>query len=833
MKLRVIISILACLAFLATSIGGFLFKSSLGKRVDEEASIRAEQLVEDIAGDVTSHVEVYLRSLGFISKEKELRKALMHESAEAINNANILLDQIFNSLEVMEACYLMDSEGNTIASSNRNSPKSFVGKNYSFRPYFRNAINGSSSVYMALGVTSNRRGVYYSHPVYVEGRSAPLGVLVLKENVEHLNERLERPYEGIMMITGLNRMVFFSNMEEWLYRPLWKLTPAEMDEVAESRQFGNGPWEWTGVIKSGGHHAFDSGGKEYHLHESDVDALSDWRVSYLHDHEQIIASIGGDVLKQTGIMVLVISLIVGVLVLYLYRLAHNDISMRKKAEAALKESEAKFKTLSTLSPVGIYLTDAEGKCIYVNEKWMQMSGLRLEEALGDGWVNSVHPDDREGLFSDWSRMVESGGEWGKEYRFIKRKGEVTWVYGLATKFIGVSGEVEGYIGVNTDITENKEAEDALKESEERFKAIYDNAMDGILIADVDNKKFFTGNQRMCDMLGYTKEELFLLKVTDIHPEKDIPYVLEQFERQAKGEIKLAGDIPVLRKDGGIFFADINASRLSLRGREYVLGIFRDITERKDFIEKIRDRNKELQQILYTVSHDLRSPLINIQGYSKILEKSVQKAVSLFEGEDISEDIKKKINTIVKDDIYESNEYIILSIRKMDSLLAGLLKLSRTARAELNAEEINMNSLLSDVIRSIDFQIKDSGAVVEVFELPSCYGDEVQINQVFSNLIGNALKFLSPDRKSFIKVSGNEKDGQVVYCVEDNGIGIPSGEQEKIFEVFYQADPESSQGEGLGLSVVSKILERHNGKIWVESEEGKGSRFYVALPLKRS
>jgi signal transduction histidine kinase len=166
---------------------------------------------------------------------------------------------------------------------------------------------------------------------------------------------------------------------------------------------------------------------------------------------------------------------------------------------------------------------------------------------------------------------------------------------------------------------------------------------------------------------------------------------------------------------------------------------------------------------------------------------------------------------------------------MDTLLAGLLKLSRTMRTELEIEEINMNSLLSDVVKMLDFQIKDSGAVVEVSDLPLCYGDEVQLNQVFSNLIGNALKCLDPGRPGVIKVSGRNDDGQIIYCVEDNGIGISAENQEKVFAIFNKVDSEKD-GEGLGLTIIRKILERHGGKIWVESEEGKGSRFYAQLPL---
>jgi signal transduction histidine kinase len=168
---------------------------------------------------------------------------------------------------------------------------------------------------------------------------------------------------------------------------------------------------------------------------------------------------------------------------------------------------------------------------------------------------------------------------------------------------------------------------------------------------------------------------------------------------------------------------------------------------------------------------------------------------------------------------------------MDSLLSGLLRLSRLGRAALNMKQLDMNKLMSDVVASFEFQVKEMGATLEVEELPPCMGDETQINQVFSNLLDNALKFLDPSRPGVIKISGNEEKNQVVYCVKDNGIGIGEKDKETIFEIFRRLNPVDKPGEGLGLTIVRKILDRHEGRIWVESDLGKGSKFFAALPAK--
>ena len=166
---------------------------------------------------------------------------------------------------------------------------------------------------------------------------------------------------------------------------------------------------------------------------------------------------------------------------------------------------------------------------------------------------------------------------------------------------------------------------------------------------------------------------------------------------------------------------------------------------------------------------------------------------------------------------------------MDSLLSGLLVISRLGRAELNAEKLHMNRLITDITKTFEFQIKNADVDLEISELPPCKGDEAQINQVFSNLMGNAIKYLDPNRPGIIKLSGTKEKNQVVYCLEDNGIGIAPEHQEKIFDIFHQLNPEVSNGEGLGLTIIRKILDKHQGKIWVESEPGKGSKFYVSLP----
>jgi len=234
-------------------------------------------------------------------------------------------------------------------------------------------------------------------------------------------------------------------------------------------------------------------------------------------------------------------------------------------------------------------------------------------------------------------------------------------------------------------------------------------------------------------------------------------------------------------------------------------------------------------MVYVASHDLRSPLVNVQGFSKELDQSVKELSSALQREDIPTAIKEEVIPILDEDIPEALQYIHTSTSKMDSLLSGLLRLSRLGRAALTIEKLDMNTLMSDIAGAFEFQIKDKDAELVIGSLPPCRGDKMQINQVFSNLLDNALKYLDPNRPGVIKITGQEDKRQSIYCIEDNGVGIAPEHQAKIFEIFQQLDPSTTTGEGLGLTIVWQILDRHNGRIWLESEPGKGSKFFVALP----
>jgi len=435
--------------------------------------------------------------------------------------------------------------------------------------------------------------------------------------------------------------------------------------------------------------------------------------------------------------------------------------------------------------------------------------------------------------------------------------------------------------------EHKRAVEALKESEQRFKAIFDNATDGILIADTENKMFYSGNSMICKMIGYSQEEIKTLGLIDIHPEKDLSYVTEQVEKQIRGELTLTRDIPVKRKDGSVFYADINSFPIILAGKTYLVGIFRDITERKKaeekikeytetLEEKIKERTRELDlrrqeaetsklqameasraksDFLANMSHELRTPLNAIIGFSDVLQDQ------LFGN--LNEKQKEYVG-----DILSSGEHLL-------NLINDILDLSKVESGKMELElgrfplkdilNISMTMLREKAMKhniNLRLQIEpDADLEIEA--------DERKLKQIMFNLLSNALKF-TPDGGSvsvqarlvnseqYLKAVNSEQDtvnsnkekkelftkyyslttdrNFIEISVEDTGIGIKPEDMDKLFKEFSQIESAYSkthEGTGLGLALTKRLVELHGGKIWVESEFGKGSKFSFVIPVTQT
>jgi two-component system, chemotaxis family, sensor kinase Cph1 len=279
--------------------------------------------------------------------------------------------------------------------------------------------------------------------------------------------------------------------------------------------------------------------------------------------------------------------------------------------------------------------------------------------------------------------------------------------------------------------------------------------------------------------------------------------------------------------------DFNDEGRCVRGT----GFTQDITDRKQaekqretLVKSLEYKNRELQDIVYTASHDLRSPLVNIEGFSAELETDCDNLLDFLIEQAAGFDKTEQITPLIKEDIPECLRFISSGAKKMSSLLDGLLQISRIGTVKIRSESLDMEMIVGEILDAMAHQIKESNITVMLNSLPRCKGDLHMLDHVFTNLISNAIKYRDPGKECKITISGNIEGDMSVYCVEDNGVGIAAGHQEKVFEIFHRLNPQSSvSGEGLGLTIVTRVMDRLGGKIWVESEPGKGSKFYIALP----
>ena len=369
--LRTLFLVLSLMAILSFAFGGYLYYSAVKKSLFEAEHQKAEEQVNDLRNEIDSYKIWSLKSVKFLSNLKEIKQSVISGDKAALLEANEILDHFRDDLKV-SVCYLIDYSGKTIASTNRDTATSFVGKNYGFRPYFKQAMQGDPSVYMALGVTSKKRGIYFSHPVYGKNKDKPLGVVVIKASIEMIEKQFDKNFDGIALMTDPHGVIFVSSRKDWLYNFLWKASSETVLELTKTKQFGTGPWKWTGMKIFDEENAVDDLGNKYRIHQQKLTMYPGWHLTILHRRNKLIKKITNPLSKTVGMSGLLLFVCFGLIVFSLFRKANTEIVQRKKAEKEQKLSLSRLQATLESTTDAILVVNRDGKTSASNELFAKM-----------------------------------------------------------------------------------------------------------------------------------------------------------------------------------------------------------------------------------------------------------------------------------------------------------------------------------------------------------------------------------------------------------------------------------------------------------------------------
>jgi len=375
------------------------------------------------------------------------------------------------------------------------------------------------------------------------------------------------------------------------------------------------------------------------------------------------------------------------------------------------------------------------------------------------------------------------------------------------------------------------AKKALKESEERYRKIFEGTAQGMLVADIGSREFLYANPAICEMLGYTEKEIIRLNVDDIHPQDSLAHVVSEFEAQARGEKTLAIDVPCLRKNGKTIYADINTAKVIIDGKECNVGMFTDTTERRRAQEEIRalnlelDRrvrertteleatNRELESFAYSVSHDLRAPLRAIDGFSQAL----------------LEEYSGSLNGPGRNYL----DRVSAAARRMALLIEDLLRLSRVTRVEMRRERVDLSAAAREIAAELRATQPERETSFVIADGVQAWGDPPLLRLALQSLLDNAWKFSETNARATIEFGCVERNDQTAYFVGDDGVGFDMTYAGKLFAPFQRLHSRREfPGTGIGLATVQRIVHRHGGRAWGRGQVDRGATFYFTLLPKR-
>ena len=596
MNSRTIVLILALISLLSTATGGYLYYHAAQKAAVTETERELAGTSNELKDDIDRLISENQNQIRVMARFERLQEAILNQDHASIVKADRILDHFAGGLSY-DVCYLMDGSGKTIASSNRKNRDSFVGHNYAFRPYFADAIEGKPGTYFAVGVTSGTRGIYFSHPVYLPEGGLPIGVAVIKASTRDLDRVLSRKKSGIALLAHSSGIIFASSGEDLTLKLLWDAAPDKVSEIAETKQFGKGPWNWSGLEEKAGNQVVDSSGEAYLIQEIGLGSLPGWRIVYLYGLNAIYGKIGDPLVGETALVALFLCLLVGGAVVFLYVMAQKDISSRKDAEQRLEKTVSLLHSTLESTADGILVVDGEGKIAAFNQRFVTMWQIpkNIIESRDDDRAIAIVLDqlsDPQAFLEKVRYLYERPEE--DSFDLIEFKdGKSFERYSRPQK---IAEKVVGRVWSFRDVTDRKMVELELQ----KLALIVENSTEMVNMTDLNGQMLFI-NEAGSAMIGVSPEEVGQHSILDVFsgPYQDLArnQVLPTILNNGSWE----GDLQYRNIKTGRL-TDVHAMTFLVKDRTtgkplYLANVSRDITDRKRYEEQLRESEEKKRLLI--------------------------------------------------------------------------------------------------------------------------------------------------------------------------------------------------------------------------------------------
>lgn len=619
----------------------------------------------------------------------------------------------------------------------------------------------------------------------------------LQHSVSLLHATIEATADGILVIDSDRKIVQFNRN----FTKLWNV-PAEFTRIYDDHQLiaivseqTNDPAEFRDTIE-----------KHYRAAECNSFDVVEFKDGRTFERYSCPQRIGDKIVGRVW--------------------SFRDVTQRTRAVQILRQSEERYRSLIVATAQIVWMTNRNGIVVDDCPTWRQFTGQTFAQYRGEGWLDAVHPRDRRHVHELWRHCVATGSLYETEMRVRNALSEWRYISMRGVPVREPNGTIREWVGFGLDITDRKHATEAVLKERDFSNALI-SSQPGIFYVLDQTGLNLRWNENFEKITGYSAQEIAHMRAVEFVPPEERDLITERVHQVfIKGEADV--EIDLLCKSGKRIPFYCTGKLVHMEGGPRLVGAGVDVSELKraqaevtrlnaelelrveERTKQLNEANKEMAAFTYTASHDLRSPIRAIVGFARA--------------------IREDSGHLLDDENKDYLDRIITASDRMMQLIDDLLKYSRVGKQIVQLRPVPLLELFHAILQEFEPRVKSVNGQVELApHMPRVLGDPTLLQQIFSNLIDNALTYRKPDQPLQIRITSREEANDVVVTISDNGIGIAPEHHRRIFEVFQRLHSNDVYpGTGIGLATVQRAVEKLGGSVWVESEMGKGSDFHIRL-----